>query len=145
MEVDIVSLSSQNPSCPQLPVRYRPANLVATWLLAGVVAALPIAGTSWHSILGIHHGLGCCESADHAFSAGGPRPVAVDRANSGGNGVCNEENCPICSFLTQAQIAGEYAAVVVCSLRVENDNVALPISIPAADFPAFDARGPPAA
>lgn len=126
------------------PLRYRPANSIVTWLLAGVVAALSIAGTGLHSILGIHHGLDCCGSAHHASAVGGPQLATVDRAHAGDDSLCDETTCPVCNYLAQAQLAGRYAAIVVCSLSVDNDNVALRSSVPAADFPVFDARGPPA-
>jgi hypothetical protein len=109
------------------------------------MVAVSIAGTSLHSLLGIHHGSDHCATACPASFASGARLAAVGRANAGDDGVCGEANCPVCNYLAQGQMACKYAQVVVSSLSVDNGDVPLRVSVPAADFPVFDARGPPAA
>lgn len=108
------------------------------------MAALSIAGTGLHSILGVYHGQNHYAAACHSSSAGGQRLATVVLADRGDEGLCDEANCPVCNYLAQAQIVGNYAAIVVCPLSVDNDSVPPRISVPAADFPVFDARGPPA-
>jgi hypothetical protein len=103
------------------------------------MAALSFAGTGLHSILGIQHGPNHGCPAHQTSSAADPQVVAGD------DRACDEAGCPICNYLAQARVAGEYFAIVVCSLGVSNDFVPPQAAVPAADLRPFEARGPPAA
>ncbi len=111
-----------------------------TWLLAGVMAAISIAGTSLHGFLGIEHAPAPCQSTGGTLQISTLAQSLADE-----EGVCDEANCPVCTYLSQGQIAGEYVAVVASSLCVDNHTALPQLSVPAANFPVFDARGPPAA
>jgi hypothetical protein len=103
-----------------------------------VVAAVSFAGTGLHSIVGIQHGPDRGASVHQTLGVGALQVVADEQS-------CDEAGCPICNYLAQAKVAGEYFAIVVCSLSVGNDNVPSQVAVPAADLRPFEARGPPAA
>ena len=109
------------------------------------MVALSIAGTGLHSILGIHHEPSHGVPARPASGGGDMQFVGGDTVITADAEACCDTNCPICNYLAQAKVAGEYSAIVVCSLGVRNDNVPPQVAVPAADLRPFEARGPPAA
>jgi hypothetical protein len=110
-----------------------------TWLLIEVLAGISCASAGLHCVLGIHHG------ADQAIGVCQPAAVSGLQVANGDDGVCDEANCPICNYLAQAKVAGEYFAIAVCSAGVSNDDIPPQVAVPAADLRPFEARGPPAA
>ena len=86
-------------------MRHRPAKSVLNWLLAGVVAALSIAGSGLHTLLGIQHGPERYAVANEDSATCALQSVSAAHAVAAADLTCDEGNCPVCNYLAAGRLS----------------------------------------